>query len=536
MGNPYFYDAGLAHAAVSFFPRHLKLVDAEWAGRPFHLSKWQARDVSQIFGWRRKSDGTRRYRRVRIWVARKNGKTELAAGLGHLFAIADGEPGAQVYSHALDKNQATILFDKACRMVALSESLFSKYEVSKTALFAPKLMSTFRPLSGESVGKHGLSPHANLGDEAHEWRNDRLHTYLVQGMAARRQPIDLIISTAGEIKTYGHELYLDSKAIATDPALDPECYVAIYEADAEDDWTDPRIWAKANPNLGISVKRDFLEDFARRAKTNPRLENDFRRYHLNQWVEQQTRWLPMLYFAANTAEPDNPSLWKQLAARMKGRKGFCALDLGSTRDLTGKLWLFPPDDDNGRFVIVPTFWCPEDTVPVRDSPRTPYKRWVSEKAIMVTPGNVTDYDFIEAEVMRDVSERGFEFLSAKDEKGKRMGLAIDRWNATQVSVHLIEEGIPVVPFGQGYKSMGAPSKFLETLWMSGRLEHGNHPVLRWMFGNAVVRRDPTDAIKPDKSKAAEMIEGVVCLVMTLGLFVEMRRAQSVYEKRGALIV
>lgn len=520
--SPYYFDKALADAAVDFFPRFLCFVDGEWTGRPFHLAPWQARDIGQIFGWRRRKDGRRRYRSVRIWVPRKNGKTEQAAGLAHLLTIGDGEPGAQVYSHALDANQSYIVFDKAARMVALSRPLSELYEVSKTGLFCPALMSSFRALSGEAYGKHGLSPHANIGDEAHAWKNGKLHTFLIQGMGARRQPLDITISTAGEIKTYGHELYMASKAIHADPSLDPETYVSIYEADPGDDWTDPKVWAKANPNLDISLKREFLEAECKRAQATPRLENDFKRYHLNLWVEQATRWFPMRKWADNTACPNDRALWKSIEQRFVGgeNQAFLGLDLGSTSDITAAVWVFPANEE-GRITLVPRFWVPEEKVAERDSPRTPYRRWVAEGALLTTPGNVTDYDFIEQQIYKDASAFGC------------AGLAYDPWNATQVAIHLQGEGLPCQEFRQGYGSMAAPSKELERLFMSGQLEHGNHPVLEWMFGNATYRKDPAGNIKPDKERAAEKIDGVVATCMALGLMNTGEQA-SIYESRGLL--
>ena len=502
--SPYYFDQAKAEAAVAFFPRFLRLVDAEWAGKPFHLAAWQAHHTAQICGWRRRDDGSRRYRFVRGWVPRKNGKSEWFAGLGHLFAIGDGEPGAQVFSHALDESQASVVFDKAARMVALSEDLSKLYEVTKTGLFCPALMAAFRPLSGEAYGKHGLSPHCNIGDEVHAWRNGKLHTFLVQGMGARRQPIDLTISTAGELKTYGHELYEDSKRLLADPSLDDQTYVFCYEAAEGDDWTDPSVWAKANPNLGVSLKPEFLETECRRARQSPRLENDFKRYHLNLWVAQAKRWFPMHRWPDNTAAPGG-QLWRKLPDDLAHRPCFGGLDLGSTDDITALVWAFPPSRPDERWAFVCRFWVPEQAVADRESPRTPYRRWVAEGGLKTTPGNVTDYDFIEQQVMADA------------ERFQVRGLAIDRWNATQVAVHLQEEGLPVALFGQGFASMAAPSKEMERLFLSAGLEHGNHPVLRWMFDNATYRKDPAGNIKPDKERAADKIDGVVAAIMGLGL-------------------
>lgn len=525
MSSPYVFDKSLADAAVDFFPRLLRLSEGEWAGKAFHLSEWQAEHTRQIFGWRRRKDGSRRYRRVRGWVPRKNGKTEWFAGLGHLLTLADNEPRAEVLSFASDKSQASILFDKAVRMVVLSGELSKVYATpTKTGLFCPRLMATFRPLAGDPFGKHGLSPHAIIGDECHEWPDDRLHTFLQQGMGARRQPLDATISTAGEIKTYGFDLFEQSRAVLEDSSRDPECYTFIHAADVNDDWTDPATWAKANPNLGISIKEEDLASECRRAQQSPRLENDFKRYKLNIWVEQAKRWFPMHKWAENTAHSDQKDYWKQLPALMAHRKCFGGLDLGSTNDITCLVWVFPPENDGERVTIIPQFWVPEETVAQRDSPRTPYRKWVEDGALLTTPGNVTDYDFIEHKVNEDAA------------RYQVQKLGYDPWNATQVAIHLQDEGAPMMEFRQGYGSMAAPSKELERLFISTQLEHGNHPVLEWMFGNATYRKDPAGNIKPDKERAAEKIDGVVATVMGVGLM-NSENDTSVYSAdRGLMIV
>lgn len=510
--SPWYFDQRTAAAACEFFPRFLRFTKGEWAGRPFTLAPWQAHHTAQIFGWRRRSDDTRRYRRVRGWVPRKNGKSEWFAGIGHLLTVGDNEPGAEVYAHALDKSQASVLWDMAARMTTLSEPLSQLYEVTKTALFCPALMATFRPLSGEAYGKHGLSPHAIIGDEAHGWPDDRLHTFLRQGMGARRQPLDATISTAGEIKTYGHELFLESLAVIADPDADPEMYAFNYAADADADWTDPAVWAAANPNLGVSLKVADLESECRQAQKSTRLENDFRRYKLNQWVEQTRRWFPMQRWAENTRDAGDAELWRKLPQEMAGRPAYGGLDLGSTEDITALSWCFPPAHENERTTFVRRFWCPEATIAERDSPRTPYRKWAAEGALTATPGNVTDYDFIEHAVREDAAR--FDLRRADPEQ---KAIAIDRWNATQVAVHLESDGIPVALFGQGFASMAAPSKEIERLFLMGGLEHGNHPVARWMYGNATYREDPAGNIKPDKQRAAEKIDGVVADVMALGI-------------------
>lgn len=527
--GPYYFDRKKGDLAVAFFRDHLSLVDGEWYGRPFVLSKWQAHHTRQIFGWRRKDGGQRRYRRVRGWVPRKNGKTEWFAGLANLLTVADGEPGAQVVNYATDKAQAAILFEKAKRMARGSEYLLAKYSNGggffKESLFSAAGHRSLRLLSGAPTGKHGLNLHAAIGDECHEWRDGRLHTFLVQSMAARRQPLDLIISTAGIVNTFGHQLYLESMEILAEPERDPECYVFCYQAEPDDDWTDPKVWAKANPNLGISVKRDYLESECRRAQESPRLENDFKRYHLNMWVEQSQRWLPMLKWPLNTERPSDPDYWKSLLDEMRGRPAFGGVDIGATQDFSALVWVFPPLNKGERTVVIPRFFLPEATVASRDSPRLPYRRWVDSGAIIATDGNVADLDAIEDAVRADMGR--FQVLK----------VGLDQWNALGPAIHLEADGVPVTFVQQSIKVMNSGSRALETLFSKGGLEHGNHPVLKWMFGNAVYRQDREGLIKPDKMRAADKIDGVVAAVNALCLLVAAAAAgPSVYETRGLLEV
>lgn len=520
----YHFDQAMADRAVEFFPRFLKLTMGEWAGRAFHLSPHQAHHIRQIFGWRRKSDGFRRYRRVRWWEPRKNGKTELAAGVAHLLAIADGEPGAQVLSHATDGAQAALSFERGAAMVQFSPELSELYEVTDKGMFCPALLSVWKPLSGIPKGKHGLNAHGLIGDEAHEWKDARLHTFLMQSMGSRRQPLDFIISTAGERTGYGWELWNTSIKIRDGVIDDPETYVAIHAAEENDDWTDPKTWAKANPNLGVSLKRSFLEDMCKQAQESPRLENDFKRYHLNLWVGQAVRWLPMDHWRQCTADAADKGAWRQMEERLRGRRCFGGLDLAQTRDITALVWWFPPEGSEPAAVLC-RFFIPGDAIAVRSRrDLVPYELWEREGAVFTTPGNVTDYDFVKEQVFRDA------------EAFQVGGLAIDRWNATQLANQLQGEGLPVVLFGQGFASMGAPTKELERLVMGHGLDHGNHPVLEWMAENAAVTTDPAGNVKPAKDKSREKIDGIVALIMGIGLNMGAVKEQSSYLEDISLAV
>src|ERR1044072_2535634 len=232
MASPWYFDKTIARHAVEYFPRFLRLPSAEWFGRPFHLNRKQAHHIGQIFGWRRR-DGTRRYRRVRWWEPKRNGKSVLFAGVGHMLTHADNEPRAEVYSIARNEAQAAIVYEHAKVMVGMDIArdgtrgpLAKIYEFSgKYALSDAESLSSFQPLAGDPEGKHGFSPHGILGDEVWEWKNGLLHRHLQKSSGSRRQPLDCTFSSAGIVKTYGHELALDSLAVLEEPAPGPACYV-----------------------------------------------------------------------------------------------------------------------------------------------------------------------------------------------------------------------------------------------------------------------------------------------------------------------
>lgn len=517
----YWYDEVVAEAAVAFFPRYLRLTTGEWAGRPFDLEDWQADIVRRLFGWKR-PDGPRRYRRARIWVPRKNGKTEFAAGIGMLATVADGEPGAQILSIAEDKSQASIVFEKASAMALLSPDLSTHLELLSTSIYCPALMSTFKPLSGIPKGKHGLNAHCLLGDEAHEWSSDRLYTFVRQSMGARRQPLDVIISTAGERKGFGWELYQECVKIRDGVIDDPETLVVIYAAEADDDWTDPAVWAKANPNLGVSVKLSFLEDECRQAQENPRKENDFRRYHLNQWVEQSVRWITKDAWNACTDDPTDPTLWASLPERLRGRKCWGGLDLASTRDVTAFVLLFPPDGRDDRFTLLCRFYVPRETLDVRvRRDRIPYDLWAASGALVATDGHAgrtTDYGYIFLDVQQ--AARDFDVQH----------IAYDRWNSSDLVNRLRDDGAPMKEMGQGFGSMASPTKEFERLVFAHQFEHGNHPVLRWMASNVAVAQDAAGNMKPAKDRSSEKIDGIVATIMALGKWMDEKPDEKVVSR------
>lgn len=372
------------------------------------------------------------------------------------------------------------------------------------SLYLAELWAKFEVLSGTAEGKHGLSASVIVGDEMHEWPDGALYTTLHQSIAARDQPIELYGSTAGFTgRGYGWALWQENQAIAAGALSDPATLVAIFAADPQDEWTDETVWRKANPNLGISPKLDYLRAECAKARDNPRLESDFRRYHLNQWTEQVVRWLSMARWDACAADPDG---WQRFPETLRGRRCFGGLGLSSVSDITALVWVFPPEGETERWKLVLRAWCPAESIALRARrDRVPYDLWAKAGAPFETGGNVVDYGAIERRVKADA-----EIFDVQ-------GLAIDRWNATGTAIRLQEDGCNVAMFGQGYASMSAPSKEWERLVMAGLLDHGGHPVLRWIAGHVAIKTDDAGNIKPTKDRSPEKIDAVVAGIMGLGL-------------------
>lgn len=530
-----YWDEAAAQAATSFFGTYLRHTEAEWAGRPFVLAPWQRdRIIRPVYGWKR-ADGTRLIRVVWIEVPKKNGKTELAAGCSLLALMGDAEFGAQVYSMALDKKQASIVFNKASVMANMSEDLKRCLEVYKTSIFCPELLARFEPLGAGANNKDGFSPSAAIGDEVHQWSDGgELANIVHQGTIARRQPLEWYITTAGvKGEGYAWEMHELAELTIAGDVIDPSFHPVIFTMPEHLDWRTEDAWRAANPNYGISVKASYMQEQAAKAARSPRAENDFKRFHLNIWTEQITRWLPMdgsedgSGWNDCTRDAANPLLWQALRAECAGRQCHGGLDLALTRDLTSLCWRFPPLQPGGRATFLWRFWLPREAV--RQAPlarRRRYERFAELGALTLTEGNVTDFDAVRAGILEDASL--FEVL----------WLGIDRYNAAQLAVDLREkDGVPVEYFGQGYVSMSPPSKSFERMVLSAGLEHGNHPVAGWMARNAAVEQDAAANIKPTKAKAADKIDGIVAAIMAEGgAMTAAIEPPSIYERRGFLVV
>ncbi len=486
-------DAKAADIAVRFFEENLTHSKGELGGKPFVLEQWQKDYVSKLFGTM--NGDVRQYRTSLLAIPRKNGKSTLCAGIA-LKLMFDGEPGAEIYSCAADRDQARLVFEMAKVCVENSPKLRSRLRVFRNSIVREDTHTTYKALSAEAFTKHGLNAHGIIFDELHAQPDRELWDVMTTSTGARRQPLCVAITTAGfDRKSICWELWRYALAVRDGAIKDATFLPAIYAAEAADDWTAEDTWRKANPNLGVSVKLDDLRVRCKRAQDMPTEENTFKRLHLNMWTEQDTRFLQMSHWA----QGDKPC-----PVMLDGREAFGGLDLATTYDTTCFCLLFPLDD--GTFWAEPHFWIPEENMRDRvKRDRVPYDVWAKAGKLHLTPGNVTDFDQVRADIV------------ALSKKYNIRQVAIDRWNAHQITTQLQGEGLNVLGFGQGYGSMSSPTAALEAAVVGGKLLHGGHPVLSWQASNVAVQSDHQGNKKPSKAKSTERIDGIVALIMALGI-------------------
>jgi len=476
--------------AVRFFEKHLTHAKGELGGKPFLLQPWQRDYLRALFA---EEGGRRKVRTSLLALPRKNGKSTLAAGIA-LRCMLEDEPGCEVYSCAASRDQARLVFDTARIAVEQSPVLRQHLKVYRNAIVRESTHATYKALSAEAGIQHGLSPHAVIFDELHV-SNREMWEVMLSGQGARRNPLTVALTTAGhDKKSVCWEVWKYAEAVRTGAIKDETFLPAIYCADPAADWQDERTWAAANPNLGVSVKLDFLRSECQRAIEMPAYENTFKQLYLNCWTQQDTRWIAMHNWAkGNVPCPVN----------LAGRECFAGLDLATTFDTTAFVILFPLDD--GTFWVEPHFWIPEENLQQRvKRDKVPYDVWQRKGLLHVTQGNVTDYSQVRADINDLAKKYGFRQI------------AVDRWNSTHLTQLLQEDGLPVVGFGQGYGSMSAPAKQVEAWIVSGKLLHGGHEVLMWQAGNVAIQTDGQN-IKPSKQRSHERIDGIVALVMAAGV-------------------
>jgi phage terminase large subunit-like protein len=546
-GGKYHFDAALADRACNWFPRYCSHAKgAEFAGAPFNLLDYQGELILRpLFGWVR-ADGTRRFRKAYIEIPKKNGKTQLVAGLGLYMLLADNEPGAEVYVAAADREQARILFKAAVAMVEANPALSKRLVIYKNSIVRKDDPTAFfQVLSSEAATKHGPNIHCLIIDELHAQPDRDLFETLTRGVIARRQPLILLITTAGDDdESICFEEYEYAKGVLSGAIEDEQHLPVIFEATAEDDPFSPAVWARVNPALGHTVKEDALAAFAREAFNEPRKRNDFLRYHLNRWVNQATAWIPVDWWDAC----DEPMPPDEVLATMPGAVG---IDMAQKIDLAAEAAVFrlplapkraaradgadvdaplevetvvEQDDGtvvkkkrslNYRIAIKMQFWLPEDTLRERakkDGVR--YDIYVQNKELQVTDGAIIDSEAI---VEYTKSDSGKPDLVGRYPLLKQARFGYDPAFATEIALDLRDlKGLTVVEVLQNYKHLTEACQVFEALVKAGRVIHGGHKLLRWNVENVAIKTDDAGRIRPVKPrKQTKRIDGVVAVLIAL---------------------
>lgn len=515
------YNKDLADYAVSFI-ECLTHTKGTWAGKAFTLLPWQEQIIRDLFGVV-KPNGYRQFNTAYIEIPKKMGKSELAAAVALLLCCGDNEERAEVYGCAADRQQAAIVFDVAADMVKMCPALHRRVKIlasQKRMVYLPT-NSFYQVLSAEAYSKHGFNIHGVVFDELHTQPNRKLFDVMTKGSGdARMQPLYFLITTAGtDTHSICYETHQKAVDVLEGRKIDPTFYPVIYGADETDDWTDPKVWKKANPSLGVTVQMEKVQAAFESARQNPGEENSFRQLRLNQWVKQSVRWMPMekwdkCAFAVNEEE-------------LAGRVCYGGLDLSATTDLTAFVLVFPPEEQTDKYQILPYFWIPEETVDLRvKRDHVPYDVWKKQGFIQTTEGNVVHYGFIET------------FIEHLGQRYNIREIAFDRWGAVQMVQNLEGMGFTVVPFGQGFKDMSPPTKELMKLTLEEKIAHGGHPVLRWNMDNIFIRTDSSGNIKADKEKSTEKIDGAIAMIMALDRAIRCGNdnTASVYDERGILFI
>ena len=514
------FDKGKADEAVKFISL-LQHTKGKWSGRPFTLEKWQEKVVRDVFGTVR-ADGKRQYRTVYVEIPRKNGKTTWAAALAlyMLFMQSQNDREAEIYSAAADRDQASLVFNQAASMIRSHPALAKQCGIidSQKRIVFYKTGSFYRAIPAEAAGAHGYNASCIIVDELHTQPNRELVDTLITSQGSREQPLCMFLTTAGyDQNSICWEYHEYARQLNEKVIKDPTFYGVIYAADETDDWEKKSTWKKANPNFGVSINEDFLKQEANRAKQVPAYQNTFKRLYLNIWTSQEERWLDLAAWDA-TAGIVVPE-------ELKGRECYAGLDLSSTTDISAFVLVFP--DDAGGYDVLPYFWLPGANLRDRiNRDGVPYDVWSKEGRVYLTEGSVIHYGAI-----REKINQLADLYDIKE-------ISYDRWNASMLVQQLQDDGHEMVPIGQGFASMNAPTNDLLKLVLEEKIRHSGNPVLRWMADCMVVKQDPAGNIKPakpDRRKTGKRIDGMVALIMAIDRAMR-HEGPSVYDTRGLIIV
>ncbi len=553
----YYFDSEAASFAEDFFPTFLEHHLGEWNGRPFELMDYQRLLVVRpLFGWKRK-DGLRRFRKVFLAVPKGSGKSPLCAGLGLLLAFFDHEAGAEVYAVAADRKQAGIVFDSAKIMVQRNELLDARCEVLRDSIKLKGSTEYFQVLSSDASTKHGFRPHGIVFDEFHAQPNRALFDALMHGMGKRRQPVLIMITTAGDDdESICMEEWDYARSIVSHPKRDESYLPVIFEAKSEEDWTSVAVLKRVNPGYGVTMKAEYFATECAAAQAEPRKRNSYLQLHLNRWVNQATAWIPVEWWdACQEPLPSDDVL----------RECPCAfgIDMAQKIDLAAGVALFRlpleagskveeieivAEGDAGevikkrapldyRIAVLPAFWLPEETLKERvHQDRVPYDQWATAGLLTVVEGAILTSE----PIVRYLTGRGGQGgLLERFPHLKEAEFGYDPAFATEVAVRLRDDHeLRVIEVLQNYKHLTEACQVFEALVKAKRVLHGGHRLLRWNLENVAIKHDDAGRIRPVKpKKAAKRIDGIVATIMALSRLMvlaedEETEASRDFETRG----
>lgn len=507
-----YFDRQAAERAINFVEK-LRHVKGKWAGQYLQLEPWQCFILWNIFGWKMSDSGARRFTEVYVEVARKNGKSTLASAVALYMEFADKELGAEVYSVATTRDQARICFDYAQQMVRGSD--LRKYAiVTRDAIAFEKMGATYKPLSSEGKTLDGKHSHCVICDEYHAHPTDEVYDVMQTSMGARQQPMMFIITTAGLNTSVPCFAYRKTMCQVLDGAMEAERnFAIIYTLDGLEEVDDSAMWVKANPCYGVSLGEEWLHDQWSKMKREPNKIANIMTKSFNVWMDAPTVWIP-------------DRAWSEIKSivpvdDLLGCTAIGALDLAAVNDYCSFMLLFRERD---RFQMLWRFYIPEEKYKDRynlQRENANIEQWVKEGYITVTPGNVTDYDYI----MADIEKLG--------EIYNITSIAYDPWNSSVVATKLVEKGVNMQMFTQTISNFAAPTKEFERIVGLGIVDHYDNPVARWMLSNVVIKEDVNGNRRPDKSKSSEKIDGIVAAIMALGQWLSDNAIEeSVYASRG----
>lgn len=503
VASGHYFDESAAERVRTFAREFCRHGQGQWAGQPFVLQDWQWHDVvAPLFGWKR-PDGSRRFRRAHVEVSKKNGKSSLASALSLYLLIADDEPGAVVGNVAVDREQASIVFDAALSMVRQSPELSRALDLvpSRKTILHPSSGSKYLALSADVASKEGLNLSGLIRDELHRWPSSDMSNTLQYAGAARRQPLDITITTAGvyDPAGVGWQQHEYARQVLDGTIEDTSFFAYIRAADPAADWTDPQTWRAANPSLGVTVTLDELAEQCRAAQHSVGLENAFRRYRLNQWTQSVERWVSLATFDASAGHPIDEAAYV-------GRKFYGAIDLGAVSDFSAFGLLFGCPHNPAAVDFMLRVFAPETAVREGRNMYL-YQQWQREGYLTVTPGPITDEEMLMRTVIADARRFGCH------------GVTIDRlFQGLRLSQDLAAAGLDVAPCGMGFMSMGPLVDALEQRIVAGTFHHGGHPILRHAIDSVEMVVDAAGSRKPSRSDRSKKIDALIAALLAIDRF------------------